>query len=78
MFRELIEFLGILLGGFIMFILAVLLIAVPIDMWTCAKYEEATGKSTKFMGLTCYVQDKGQWYAWVEYKNRLVTKGEIK
>lgn len=42
----------------------------------CAAYERATGKPTKIVFFTCYVQDKGRWFAWEEYKYRLIAKGE--
>lgn len=48
-----------------------------LEAYQCGKYEAVTGKPTRYEGLTCYVQDKAEWYSWAEYKHRLVTKGEF-
>jgi hypothetical protein len=45
--------------------------------YSCAGYEKATGKPTKFVNLDCYIKDGDQWFVWAEYKNRLVTKGSM-
>jgi hypothetical protein len=70
---------AIVIGGAAVLIAAVLALFVSlillVDSWQCAKYEEATGKPTKYSGAMCYVQDGGKWYAWAEYKHRLATKG---
>ena len=45
--------------------------------YQCSTYEHVTGKATQYTGLSCYVQDGGNWYAWSEYKHRLATKGDF-
>ena len=52
-------------------------ISVGFDAYQCASYEAVTGRQTRFEGLSCYVQDTGNWYAWTEYQYRLATKGEF-
>lgn len=47
------------------------------EAYQCNVYQGVTGKPTKYEGLSCFVQDGGNWYAWTEYKYRLVTKGEF-
>lgn len=47
----------------------------PIAWFECSTYERVTGRYTKLEGLTCYVQEKGVWYEWSEYKLRFATKG---
>lgn len=51
--------------------------ATALEAYQCGKYESVTGKQTRYEGLSCYVQDTGNWYAWTEYKHRLATKGEF-
>ena len=51
--------------------------AAALEAYQCVKYESVTGKPTRYEGLSCYVQDTGNWYAWTEYQHRLATKGEF-
>lgn len=46
--------------------------------YSCGQYQQVTGKDTRYAGMECYIKDNGQWFAWTEYKNRLVTKGDLK
>lgn len=71
----------LLLGVFFILAAVFMFVFVPgyaIDRYQCAGYESATGKSTKYAALECYVQDGGKWYSWSEYKYRLASKGEMK
>jgi len=69
-----------------LFIVVVVMLAVfagvialftALEHYQCGKYESVTGKPTRYEGLSCYVQDTGNWYAWTEYQHRLATKGEF-
>ena len=39
--------------------------------WQCRGYQQATGKQTKMVADTCYVNHNGVWYAWEEYRYRV-------
>lgn len=52
-------------------------LSTTLEHYQCGKYESVTGKPTRYEGMSCYVQDTGNWYAWTEYKHRLATKGEF-
>lgn len=58
-------------------ITALVALAVALGSYSCSQYESVTGKQTRFSGLECYINDGGKWYAWAEYKNRLVTRGTM-
>lgn len=70
--------IGILLGLMIVIFGGIFGFEYLGNRWDCAGYETATGKPTKYIGNTCYIQDSGQWYAWQEYKNRFVANGVMK
>lgn len=52
-------------------------LSTTLEHYQCGEYESVTGKPTRYEGMSCYVQDTGNWYAWAEYKHRLATKGEF-
>jgi len=71
--------LPMLCGAGLMVLVFTVLISMftVLEVYQCAKYETVTSKPTRYEGLACYVQDKGEWYSWTEYKHRLATKGEF-
>lgn len=80
--RHLIEAVCVIVGVVVVFFICgvgpIFAGAMVMGKWQCGKYQEATGKATKYTGAECYVQEDGKWYAWTEYKNRLVTAGSMK
>ncbi len=75
--RELVELGLILLGIIVLALILILGIYVPLTYLDCNGYERGTGKPTKVVALTCYINDTGGWYSWEEYKNRLITRGTM-
>jgi len=69
------ELIKIIFGIFIAPLAALVLVFYGLMEWECGAYQSATGKATKVAAMTCYVQDGGQWFAWEEYKYRMVAKG---
>lgn len=65
------------LCALVMFFALALGIGALFESYQCSRYEAVTGKPTRYEGLSCYVQDTGNWYAWDEYKHRLATKGNF-
>lgn len=67
------EFLGYIT---VVFIIGVAVIGLMIGLaawgesWQCGKFQESTGRTTKYEGLICYIQEDGQWYTWEQFKFR--------
>ncbi len=62
--------------------LLALLVAMyyPIYMlagYQCNQYGDTTGKPTEYKISGCYIQEKGVWYNWEEYKHRFVAQGKM-
>lgn len=63
-------------GLFIAVMTAAVLLVVRVGVaWECGNYEKATGKTTKMVGIGCYIQEGGSWMLWDEYKLRFATHG---
>jgi len=65
-------------GGMLLYIAGLALIGWAGISWGCYGYQDTTGKPTKVIAFTCYIQDGSAWYAWEEYKYRLAAKGDFK
>lgn len=63
--------------AWLVFMAVIFGIGYGIKLYNCSAYQEATGRETKVIAMTCYVKDKGAWYAWSEYKLRLVATGNM-
>ncbi len=46
------------------------------DMYQCASFGEVTGRQTRYVAMSCYVQQDGRWYSADELKLRNATKGQ--
>ena len=81
MIDDLLDIIRAIVGMFVIFVLCCLLIFV-LGYWgasvECSTYQEVTGRKTKFVMMTCYVNDGDQWFRWDEYKLRNITKGTTK
>lgn len=79
---DLLELVRSLFIGFLVLVIVVVapvvFMVIQMDRWQCEGYARDTGKQTKYGNAMCFIQDGGQWFAWEEYKHRLVAKGEMK
>lgn len=71
------DFLG-LVALIVVPLAAILGLAMAGEAYQCSRYEAVTGKPTRYSGAQCFINDKGEWFAWDEYKNRLVASGAKK
>lgn len=63
-----------LLATFILSLLISALFLLPyyLSVWDCNAYGKATGRETKFVGLSCYGKIDGVWYSSDEYNKIIV------
>lgn len=71
--RDFVDFFAAMLG----MVAFLALTFWALQSWSCAGYQDTTGKPTKLNAFTCYIQDGSAWYAWEEYKYRLAAKGDF-
>lgn len=76
-FEDVVVPVAVIVGVCAAALAAIVAVLSALTAYQCAQYETVTGKPTKFAGMECYINDGGKWFAWSEYKNRLVTRGDM-
>jgi len=81
MIDGLFDIIRAVVGTFVIFVV-VSLPFVVLSYWgtsvDCSTYQEVTGRKTKLVMMTCYIQDNNQWFRWDEYRLRNASTGVVK
>jgi len=74
--KDMLLFILVILGLFIACLSPILGLAIGMSMYNCNKYQDATGRETKYEGFSCYGKIDGVWYSQDEF-NKIVVPNRV-